>query len=275
MKKGFMKAFVLCLAIVMAVGVCATLTACGEDNSKDLDYIKEKGTLIVGVTDYPPMDFQETEGGDWVGFDADMAKLLGKELGVKVEFVEIDWEQKITELKSKKIDVIWNGMTISDTLAKSMDFSYSYATNSQVAVIKTSNAGTFTTLDSMKGAKIAVESNSAGELVAKENFNEDKIVGLQGQMKALQEVVMGTSDVAIVDFTLAASQCGQGSFAELKIVDGLKMGEEEFAVGIRKGSPLTEEVNKCLVKYYKDGTMNALRVKYGKDKIALCDLSNK
>ncbi len=275
MKKNIIKVIIAAMAVVLAVGMCVGLCACGSDNSKDVEYIKEKGTLIVGVTDYAPMDYQETEGGEWIGFDADMAKLLGQELGVKVEFVEIDWEQKITELKSKKIDVIWNGMTVSDDLAKSMDFSYSYSTNSQVAVVKSANAGKYTTLDSMKGAKIVVESASAGETVAKENFAQDKIVGLQGQMKALEEVYMGTSDVAIVDLTLAASKCGQGSFTDLKIVDGLRIGEEEFAVGIRKGSNLTAEVNKCLVKYYKNGKMNELRLKYGEDQIALCDLSDK
>ena len=269
------KILAIVLVLVLAASCVAVFTACNK-NAKDLEYIQEKGTLVVGVTDYEPMDYQD-ESGKWIGFDADVARAVGEKLGVKVEFVEIDWEQKIVELKSKKIDVIWNGMTVTDALAKEMDFSYSYAQNSQVIVTKSANIDRYSTVAKMvsAGAKVAVESGSAGETVAKANFAADKIVDLQGQIKALTEVVAGTSDIAVVDYTLAASKCGSGNFSDLAIIPNVEFDKEEFAVGIRKGSNLTEKLNATLVELYNDGTIESIRQQYDADAIALMDLSKK
>lgn len=271
MKKS-MYVMIAVLAVVLALSVC--LAACGNSGS-DMEYVSKKGTLVVGVTDYAPMDYQDANG-NWTGFDAEVARLVGKELGVKVEFVEIDWEQKITELKSKKIDVIWNGMTVTDELAVSMDFSYSYAQNYQAVVTKSANVSKYDSIAKMKDAnvKVAVESGSAGERVANANFDKN-ITDLQGQTKALAEIVAGTCDVAIIDYTMAASQCGKGNYADLAIIPGLSFEKEEFAVGIRKGSDMTAKINAALVKLYKDGTIENLRKQFGEDSIALIDLGNK
>lgn len=100
----------------------------------DVDYIKEKGTLIVGITDFAPMDYKE--GSDeWIGFDADMARVVGEQLGVTVEFVEIDWDNKIMELNSKSIDVVWNGMTLTNEVKEAMECSVAYCNNAQVVVV--------------------------------------------------------------------------------------------------------------------------------------------
>ena len=271
-----MKKTIITIVAVLAIVACLTacFTACNSDS--DVKYIQDKGTLVVGVTDFAPMDYQDASG-NWTGFDAELARLIGKDLGIKVEFIEIDWDQKITELKSKKIDVIWNGMTVTDELAKSMDFSYSYAQNYQVVVTKSANLAKYATVEKIKseGATIAVEGGSVGEDVANANFEKGKITDLVGMIKALEEVALGTSEVAIIDYTLAASKCGTGSFSDLAIVSGLKFEEEEYAVGIRKGSDLTAKINASLVKYYKDGTIENLRKQFGEDAISVIDLSNK
>ena len=77
----------------------------------DLAYVKDKGTLVVGITDFEPMDYKDADG-NWIGFDADMAKAFAESLGVTAEFVEIDWDNKIMELDGKTIDCVWNGMTL-------------------------------------------------------------------------------------------------------------------------------------------------------------------
>lgn len=272
-----MKKVLVVVMLVVIMAACAVgMAACNKDSGSDYEYIKNKGKLVVGVTDYEPMDFQK-EDGTWTGFDAELARLVGAELGVEVEFVEIDWEQKITELKSKKIDVIWNGMTVTEELGQSMDFSYSYAQNYQTVVTKTENLEKYATVAKIKAenAKVAVESGSAGERVAKENFDASKVIDLQGQIKALEEVALGASDVAVIDYTMAASKCGKGSFAGVSMVSGLAFESEEFAIGIRKGSDLTAKINELLVKFYKDGTIENLRKEFGEDSIALCDLSKK
>ena len=100
----------------------------------DLAYILDKGTLIVGITDFAPMDYKG-EDGEWIGFDADMAKIVAEELGVDIEFVEIDWDNKIMELDSKTIDVVWNGMTLTDEVKAAMGCTNAYCNNAQVVVV--------------------------------------------------------------------------------------------------------------------------------------------
>ena len=111
----------------------ATGFAPGADG--DVAYIKGKGTLVVGITDFAPMDYKNDKG-EWIGFDADMAKLVADKLGVKVEFIEIDWDNKVFELNGKAIDVVWNGMTLTDAVMAAMECTNAYCNNAQVVVTK-------------------------------------------------------------------------------------------------------------------------------------------
>jgi len=99
----------------------------------DVAYIQEKGSLIVGITDFEPMDYKD--GDEWIGFDADMAKIVAEKLGVEAQFVEIDWDNKIMELDSKNIDVVWNGMTLTDEVKEAMECTNAYCNNAQVVVV--------------------------------------------------------------------------------------------------------------------------------------------
>ena len=104
------------------------------DADSDVAYIQEKGSLVVGITDFEPMDYKD-ENGNWIGFDADMATLVAEKLGVEVKFVEIDWDNKIMELDSKNVDVVWNGMTLTDEVKESMECTNAYCNNAQVVVV--------------------------------------------------------------------------------------------------------------------------------------------
>ena len=100
----------------------------------DVAYIQGKGALVVGITDFAPMDYKD-DAGEWIGFDADMAKIVADKLGVECQFVEIDWDNKIMELDSKNIDVVWNGMTLTNEVKAAMDCSVPYCNNAQVVVV--------------------------------------------------------------------------------------------------------------------------------------------
>lgn len=100
----------------------------------DVAYIQEKGNLIVGITEFEPMDYKD-ESGEWIGFDADMARLTAEKLGVEVQFVVIDWDNKIMELESKTIDVVWNGMTLTAETTSAMECTNAYCNNAQVIVV--------------------------------------------------------------------------------------------------------------------------------------------
>lgn len=101
----------------------------------DVAAIQQRGKLIVGITDFEPMDYKDANG-DWIGFDADMAKIVAEKLGVEIEFIEIDWDSKIMELDSGNIDVVWNGMTLTDAVMEAMECSTAYCNNAQVVVTK-------------------------------------------------------------------------------------------------------------------------------------------
>lgn len=107
-------------------------TASASDS--DVAYIQGKGTLIVGITDFAPMDYKDASG-EWIGFDADMARVVAEKLGVEAQFVEIDWDNKIMELNSNNIDVVWNGMTLTSEVTSSMGCTNPYCNNAQVIVV--------------------------------------------------------------------------------------------------------------------------------------------
>ena len=104
------------------------------EESSDMEYVKDKGTLVVGITNFAPMDYKD-DNGDWIGFDADMAKAFAESLGVDVEFVEIDWDNKVLELDAKSIDCVWNGMTLTDEVTSAMECTNAYLNNAQVVVV--------------------------------------------------------------------------------------------------------------------------------------------
>ena len=106
-----------------------------SESDSDVAYIQDKGKLVVGITEFEPMDYKDANG-EWIGFDADMAKLVAEKLGVDVEFVVIDWDMKVNELDSKNIDVVWNGMTLTEGVMAAMECSNAYCNNAQVVITK-------------------------------------------------------------------------------------------------------------------------------------------
>lgn len=241
------------LALLAIAVMLVTMCACGGDKT-DSEYVKDKGVLVVGITDFAPMDYQDANG-EWVGFDADLAKAFAESLGVDVEFSLITWGQKHNELASKTIDVVWNGMTITDDVKAVMDVSNAYCKNAQVVVMSKENAAKYTTVESMKDLRFAVEDGSAGEEMAE--ANGFTTVPVEDQAKTLMEVKSGTSDAAIIDMLMAGAMIGEGTdYADL--VYTLELNSEEYGVGFRKGSDLVAKINEFFVSAYADGTIAEL-----------------
>lgn len=173
------------------------------EGSGDWEYIQNKGTLVIGITDYKPMDYLD-DNGEWIGFDADYARAICEKLGVKAEFKEIEWDYKLVALEAKDIDCVWNGMTITDAIEAAADCTAPYMYNTQVAVVKKADVEKYKTIEDLAGLSIAAEGGSAGESVITSN---DTIKGgfksVVAQSDALLEVLSGASDAAVVDLTLA------------------------------------------------------------------------
>ena len=97
----------------------------------DVDYVKSNGKLVIGITDFAPMDYKEDGSDEWIGFDADMAKAFAESIGVEAEFLEINWNNKVMELDGKGVDAVWNGMTLTDEVTSSMNCTNAYCKNAQ------------------------------------------------------------------------------------------------------------------------------------------------
>ena len=178
-----------------------TKTNTSQTSSADWDYIKNKGELVIGITYFEPMNYKD-DSGKLTGFETEFAESVCKELGVKPVFQKIDWDSKEVELKSKTIDCIWNGLTITDERKANMDISVPYMENKQVMVTKKENAEKFTKAENLKDATVVAEKKSAGEDVAKEYefFKDASYVSVDSQAKALLEVKSGTADIAVIDY---------------------------------------------------------------------------
>ena len=272
------------LALMLALVMVFALAACGEeptpstesaapseaadpageettpaDTESDLAYVQEKGTLVVGITEFDPMDYRD-ENGEWIGFDADMAKAFAESLGVTAEFQLIEWDNKVFELDGKTIDVVWNGMTLTDEVLAAMECSNAYCNNAQVVILPADAAGQYPDAASMSELNFAVESGSAGEDMAIENgFAYTPVTD---QATAVLEVSSGTCDAAIIDSLMAAAMVGEGtSYADLTYT--ISLNSEEYGVGFRKGSDLAAELNAFFAAAYADGTMQEIAETYG------------
>lgn len=251
------------ISVLLCVACIASLSACGKTGGADggdIAYIKDKGTLVIGITDFEPMDYKDASG-NWIGFDADMAVKVADSLGVKPEFVEIDWDNKILELENKSIDVVWNGMTLTDEVKNSMSCSKPYLNNAQVIVTKADKAGSVTDAKQAAELSFAVEAGSAGEAAADDNGYT--YTSLTSQADAVMEVSAGTSDACIIDLLMAGAMVGEGtSYADLACTS-VELTTEEYGVGCRKGSDLAEYINGEFKAYYLDGSMQTIAEKYG------------
>lgn len=234
-------------------------TESGASDDSDMAYVKDKGKLVVGITDFEPMDFKD-DSGEWVGFDADMAKAFAKSLGVEAEFVEIDWDNKIMELEGKTIDCVWNGMTLTDEVTSAMECSNAYCNNAQVVIVPSDKADKYQDTDSLSGLSFAAEAGSAGEAeISKLNL---ECTPVKAQSDALMEVAAGTSDAAVIDSLMAAAMVGEGTgYENLTYTVGLN--SEEYGVGFRKGSDLAASLNEFFASSYADGSMVECAEKYG------------
>jgi len=246
-------------ALLTALVMMMALTIPAFAEQADSDYIKEKGTLVVGITDFAPMDYKDADG-NWIGFDADVATAFAKYLGVEVEFVEIEWDNKVLELNSKSIDCVWNGMTLTDEVTSSMACSNAYCNNAQVVIVPADQADKYQTAQDCADLVFAVEAGSAGEAeIAALGY---ECTPVQSQASALMEVAAGTCDAAVIDSLMAAAMVSEGTSYE-NLTYTVQLNSEEYGVGFRTGSDLAQALNEFLKAAYEDGSLEEIAETYG------------
>ncbi len=249
----------LVLVLVMAM---ATFVGCAKKDD-DWSYIKNKKEIIIGITPFEPMNYED-ESGTLVGFDTEYAKAVCAKLGLTPKFEWINWDTKEVDLKAKTIDCIWNGFTVREELKKNVAFTNSYVINEQVVVIRTSDAAKYTDKASLKGANVVAETESAGQTAVETSLPDVNFTAVDKQATALLEVKAGTADVAVIDATMADSLTGEGTdYSDLTVITNMNLTAEEYAIGFRPGSSAVAEFNKITDELLKDGTLAAIAEKYG------------
>ena len=276
MKKKSIALILAALAVIM----CFALAACGgagntdepstdapEVTASDLAYIKEKGEMIIGYTEFAPMNYKN-DAGEFVGFETEFAKAVCEELGVEAKFQLISWEAKETELAAKTIDCIWNGMTITPERLEAMSISTPYMANKQVLIVKAENADKYLKPEDMDGVKVVAEVESAGEGVAKEDafFANAAYTSVADQATALMEVASGVSDACVVDYVLSIGMIGEGTdYENLVVVDELAFADEEYGIAFRKDSDTTAAVNEAITALVENGKLAEIAASYKLD----------
>ena len=277
------------LTCILALAMCLALTACGgggggqsqqpsqsgggtvsgtpasgaassgqTEADSDLAYVQGKGELVVGITEFEPMDYRDASG-EWIGFDADMARAFAASLGVEAKFQLIDWDNKISELEGKTIDVVWNGMTLTDDVKAAMECSNPYFNNAQVVIVPQDKADQYQTVESIADLQFAVENGSAGQEIL--DGLGISYTAAQDQATALLEVQSGTADAAVIDYLMAAAMTGEGTSYE-GLTYAVSLNDEQYGVGFRKGSDLAAALNEFFRTSYADGTMQQIADTY-------------
>lgn len=262
------KILTLTLAIIMCAISILAFASCKQSEK----------VITVGYTLVEPLNYLNDKN-ELVGFDTELAQKVFGNLGYKVIFKEIKWENKYNELASGSIDCIWNGFTANcaddDGVERSskVDFSYNYMENRQVIVTKKSEVEKITSLDALKDKIGYVEVNSAGATYA-EGITGAIIKESTKQTDAIMQVKAGSAYFAIVDAQLARSMAGKGDYSDLALVEAISSDVEYYAIGFKKGSDLTANVNEQLDKLAKDGTIADLAKKYGVENTTITDFSD-
>ena len=252
--------FAMALAMLM---LAALLGGCSaeKDPAKDWDYVEKAGKLVIGITDYPPVNYYD-ESGALVGFDTEFAEAVCAYLGIEPEFVEIDWDNKEIELNGYSIDCIWNGMTYTEERDENMDFSKNYLYNNILAVIRAEDAETYKAAEDFASAVVTAEGGSTGEECVTQYCPDAQYVAADSLASAMMEVASRSADAAFIDSLIALTQTGNGVYADLTAVPDLILSQEELGIGFRSGSSLVAKVNEAIDALVADGTYAAIAEKY-------------
>ena len=250
--------------IIATIGTLAiSLVGCG---SKEKTNTMDKDTLILGFDDtFVPMGFKGDDG-KYTGFDIELAEEISKKIGKKIEYQPIDWTMKESELKNGNIDFIWNGFSITEERKKELDFTKAYLKNKQIII--TLKDSDIKTKEDLNGKVVAAQDqSSAVDAIGdyKDNFKE--LVTFSTNDEALRDLEAGRCDAVVADEVLSKYYINLKGADNYKVLED-NFGEEEYAVGVRKGDKeLIDAWNKAYDQLVKDGTASELSKKWFGDDI--------
>lgn len=263
-----MKKLSLTLILTLALGMFAGCQSQNTNSADDTswDDVKSKGTMVIGLDDtFVPMGFRD-DNGELTGFDIDLAKAVGEKLGIEMQFQPIDWDAKEMELKNKKVDALWNGLSITDERKKVMQFTKPYLDNKLVIMTKAEN--NIKTKADLAGKNVGTQAQSSSlEALVKDPCAASikEISEYKDYDTAIMDLEIGRIDAIIVDEVL-------GSYKNTKknnifTFADEDFGPDEYGVALRlEDKALFAEFNKAFEEVIADGTATKISEEwFGKD----------
>ncbi len=273
MKKISRRSFMAAAAVSVAA---LALTACGGSASSAASSVAssaasseaassaaaalstvEAGKLTMATNaTFPPYEMT-TDSGELEGIDVDTAKAIAEKLGLELQIDDMDFDAALLSVQQGKADIVMAGVTVTDERKAVMDFSDSYATGIQSIIVP--NDSDIASPDDLSGKKIGTQRGTTGYIYCSDDFGEDSVVAYDSGLTAVQALNNGQVDAVVIDNAPATEYVAANP--GLKVLD-TSYAEEDYAIGMAKGSALEDAVNKALEELKADGTLQAIVDKY-------------
>ena len=214
-----------------------------------------KLTMATNAT-FPPYEMT-TDSGEFEGIDIDTAKAIADKLGLELQIDDMDFDAALLSVQQGKADIAMAGVTVTDERKAVMDFSDSYATGIQSIIVP--NDSDIASPDDLAGKKIGTQRGTTGYIYCSDDFGDENVVAYDDGLTAVQALNNGQVDAVVIDN--APAQEFIAANPGLKILD-TSYAEEDYAIGMAKGSSLEDAVNAALKELKADGTLQSIVDKY-------------
>ena len=268
MKKISRRSFLAAAAVSVAA---LAMTACGGSASSAASSVASsaassgaaalstvlagKLTMATNAT-FPPYEMT-TDSGEIEGIDVDTAKAIAEKLGLELQIDDMDFDAALLSVQQGKADIVMAGVTVTDERKAVMDFSDSYATGIQSIIVP--NDSDIASPDDLAGKKIGTQRGTTGYIYCSDDFGDDAVVAYDSGLTAVQALNNGQVDAVVIDNAPATEYVAANP--GLKVLD-TSYAEEDYAIGMAKGSALEDAINKALEELKADGTLQAIVDKY-------------
>ncbi|MDA5541363.1 transporter substrate-binding domain-containing protein [Streptococcus thermophilus] len=251
------KKLLLGLAGIFAL---TSLAACSS-STNTLDKVKNKGTLTVALNPhFAPFEFKTIQDGkDTIaGADIEIAKAIGDELGVKVKFSEMSFDNVLASVQSGKADIAISGISATKERQKIFDFSDTYYDSETVLLVKKDTTETYKQISDFSKKSIAVQKGSIQENIAKANLSDANVVSLTQPGEAINELKSGQVEGVVLEKAIAKGYVDQNSDLTMSDIALKSDSNDAYAVAMPKGSDdLKTKVNKIIAKLKKEGKIDS------------------
>lgn len=257
-----MKKFV---ALLLAVLMVASLCACGQKDTQTGSDMKTvtAGKLTMSTNaQFPPYesvadDGKGYEGTGFEGIDIEIAYALAQKLGLELVVDDMDFDSALSAVQTGKSDIVAAGVTVTPDRQNTMCFTDSYANGVQVVIVK--EGSDIKSIDDLEGKKIGTQRGTTGYIYCSDDFGDDAVVAYDSGLTAVQALNNGQVDAVVIDNAPAKEYVAANP--GLKVLD-TSYAEEDYAIGLAKGSALEDAINAALEELKSDGTLQSIVDKY-------------